>query len=205
MEIKRIPTDGMAANSYLLVSGNEAAVVDPSAPPGEVEKLLGGRTVRYILLTHCHFDHVLTLDETRRAFSAPLLVHEGDAGALTDPRSSLFSLFFGERKTFDPADRLLNDGDELELGSECLKVVSTPGHTPGSVCYLADTFIVTGDTLFARSIGRTDFPGGDSREIFLSLQKIGELDGSLTIYPGHEGSDLLSNVLKFNPYMNGEL
>ncbi len=205
MEIKRIPTAGMAANSYLLVSGNEAAIVDPSAPPDAVEKLLGGGTVRFVFLTHVHFDHVLTLDETRRAFSAPLLVHVGDADALSDPGRSLFLPFFGERKTFAPADRLLNDGDGIELGSETLKVVSTPGHTPGSVCYLADTFIVTGDTLFARSIGRVDFPGGDSREMSRSLRKFRELDGSLTIYPGHEDPDLLSNVLKFNPYMNGEL
>ncbi len=206
MEIKRIPTDPGSANSYLIVSENEAAIVDPSAPPEEVEKLLGaGTAVRCILLTHPHYDHVLTLDETRRAFSAPLLVHEDDADALFDPVKNLFLSFFGERKTFAPADRLLKDGDVIELGSGSIRVISTPGHTPGSVCYLADTFIVTGDTLFARTIGRTDFPGGDYRAIFRSLQKIRELDSSLTIYPGHENSDLLSNVIKFNPYMNGEL
>ncbi|MBR3423310.1 MAG: MBL fold metallo-hydrolase [Clostridia bacterium] len=205
MEIKRIPTKGMAANSYLLVSGNEAAIVDPSAPVSEVEKLLGGARVRCILLTHCHYDHVLTLDETRRAFSAPLLVHEDEADALSDPKRSLFRTFFGMGKKFAPAERLLKDGDELPLGGESIRVISTPGHTPGSVCFLADTFVVTGDTLFAESIGRSDFPGGDRAALFRSLEKLKRLDGSLVIYPGHEDSDTLENVIKFNPYMNGEL
>ena len=206
MEIKMIRESGTSANSYLIVSGNEAALVDPSAPVNDVKKLLAdGITLRYILLTHVHFDHVLTLEETRIAFCAPLLVGAGDADALSDPKRSLFLPFFGERKTFDPADRVLSDGDLIELGSGSLRVVSTPGHTPGSVCYLADTFIVTGDTLFARAIGRTDFPGGDFREMNVSLEKLKELDGSLTVYPGHEGPDVLDNVIKFNPYMNGEL
>ena len=206
MEIIKIPSDGYAANSYLLVSGDEAAIVDPSAGPDSVRSLLGdGIAVRYILLTHCHFDHILTLEESKSAFSAPLFVHSGDADALSDPMKSLFLPFFGKRKTFAPADRILNDGDRLELGAGSLKVISTPGHTPGSVCYLADTFIVTGDTLFSRSIGRTDFPGGDVREIYRSLKKLGELDGSLTIYPGHDAPDTLENVIKYNPYMNGEL
>ncbi len=206
MEIKMIRESGMSANSYLIVSGNEAALVDPSAPVNDVKNLLAdGITLRYILLTHVHFDHVLTLEETRAAFCAPLLVGAGDADALSDPKSSLFLLFFDERKKFSPADRLLRDGDLIELGGESLRVISTPGHTPGSVCYLADGFIVTGDTLFARSIGRTDFPGGDTAQIFRSLEKFRELDGSLTVYPGHEGPALLDNVIKFNPYMNGEL
>lgn len=206
VRISKIPTGGMAANSYLLISGDEAALVDPSASVDTVRGLLGERIVlRYILLTHSHFDHVLTLEESRRAFYAPLLVHTGDADGLSDPRKSLFLPFFGERKTFDPAERLLEDGETLELGSESLRVVSTPGHTQGSVCYLADTFIVTGDTLFARSIGRTDFPGGDFREMQRSLRKFKEFDGTLTIYPGHEEPDTLDDVFKYNPYMNGEL
>ncbi len=204
MFVRQIPPVGEGANPYLLISGDEAALVDPSVPHEDVIPLLGEARVKYILLTHGHFDHLLYLSEAKKEFSAPVLIQGGDADCLSDPVKSLFLPFFGKRTTFDPADGILRDGDELVLGKETVRVMHTPGHTPGSVCFLCDTFVLTGDTLFDMSVGRTDFPGGDPATLKKSLSALSKLDPSLTLYPGHGPATTLERQIRLNPYMNGE-
>ena len=204
MIVIQIPPSGDGANPYLLLSGEEAALVDPSVPPEEISVYLGSARVKYILLTHGHFDHLLFLGEAREAFSAPAMIHSGDAGYLTDPDKSLFSLALGENRIFEPADDLLEDGDEIVLGDEKIRVVHTPGHTPGSSCFLCGGDLVTGDTLFDLSVGRTDLPGGDTRTLQKSLSALAELDPGLRLYPGHGPATTLDRQIRHNPYMNGE-
>lgn len=204
--IERI-SDGLESNSYLLVSGGESAAVDPSEDAGWFvsESLHCGAEVRYIILTHGHYDHMLALGELRSLAGAPLLIGEGDSDCLADPHRSLFRMAWGRNTVFDPAERTLRDGDRITLGEEEIRVISTPGHTPGSCCFLFDRGIVTGDTLFDMSVGRCDFPGGNECDLRSSLGKLAQLDRDLTIYPGHGPTSTLERQIMFNPFMNGEL
>ena len=204
MTVRRIPTRGEAGNSYLLISGGEAALVDPSAPPEAAIPLLSGARVKYILLTHGHYDHILFLDEAKKAFNAPVLIHGGDADFLSDPEKNLFFPFFGEDVTFEPADDLLEDGDEIVIGDGAVRVMHTPGHTPGSVCFLFGKSALTGDTLFRMSVGRTDFPGGDRATLNKSLKALASLPPDVTIYPGHGPASTIGAEILANPYMNGD-
>lgn len=207
MKILRIPTGGDASNSYLLVSGTEAAAVDPSADPDAIIEAAGERNaeIKYIILTHGHFDHMLSLDDLRDRTGAPVLIGAGDGGFLTDPTLNLFCQALGQNTAFAPAERLLSDGDEIKLGEEKLTVLSTPGHTPGSCCFTFDGGLITGDTLFHMSVGRCDLPGGDGKELKASIERLKTLPPDLTIYPGHGPISTLEKQTTLNPYMNGAL
>ena len=156
--------------------------------------------------THGHFDHILSVDTLRASAKAEgidlkVYIHEGDAPMLTDGEKNGFTFFFGQDRVYAPADVLLRDGDEIPLGGGKVKVIHTPGHSPGSVCYLCveptgnARILVTGDTLFADNIGRWDLWGGSRDTLFRSLGLLRTLEGRLTIYPGHGDSAKLSLAL----------
>ena len=175
------------ANCYLIVHGTHARVVDPCVSVSGIERAAAdaGAVIEGILLTHGHFDHVLTLDTLRDALSVPAYIHENDQILLPDGQKNAFALFFGQDRAFRPAERTLQDGDSIPLGDTTLTVLHTPGHTAGSVCYLADGIILTGDTLFADSFGRHDLFSGDVGALKASLRHLGTLDPTLTLYAGH--------------------
>ena len=188
MEIFNLFPGSFASNCYILIANGEAAVVDPSASAHtileEIERR--GAKLQCVLLTHGHFDHILTLDELRDASGAPVYVHEADAEMLPDSEKNAFLYFFGTSRAWRPADKTLADGERLVLGGEEICVIHTPGHSKGSVCYLCNgEFLVTGDTLFDGNIGRSDLYGGDTSELLASLYKLRTLPRNLTIYPGH--------------------
>jgi glyoxylase-like metal-dependent hydrolase (beta-lactamase superfamily II) len=174
-----------------------AAVIDPSVDTFRITRLLEEKSARLelIILTHGHFDHISALDSLRDATGAPALIHRADAEMLSDGSKNAYSFFFGENKRWRDAERLLDNGDTLTLGKESLKVISTPGHSKGSICLLGDGILITGDTLFADNIGRCDLYGGSMMEMYASLSLLAELDGDLTIYPGHGGTSTLKNAL----------
>ncbi len=207
MEIIKLPTEGDASNSYLLVSGTEAAAVDPSATPDAIIGAAGERKaeIKYIILTHGHFDHMLSLEEVRERTGAPVLIGSGDGIYLIEPKLSLFYQAMGLRTVFTPPDRLLSEGDEIKLGEEKLTVLSTPGHTPGSCCFTFDGGLITGDTLFHMSVGRCDLPGGDGKSLKASIERLKALPLDLTIYPGHGPISTLEKQTTLNPFMNGEI
>ena len=153
-----------------------------------------------ILLTHGHFDHILALREIKEYTNAPVYVHRLDAPCLTNPEFSMMSLV-GRSDTFDPADVLLEDNDTIRIGNSTVTVMYTPGHTVGSVCYITDAGIISGDTLFYESIGRTDFPGGDFDSIDASIQRIYSREGDETLYPGHGAETTVSHERMFNPFV----
>lgn len=184
MDIIKLDGKGFASNTYILISGQDAAVVDPTAKVSEIQSRLGSLKLRYILLTHGHFDHMLSLDSLRAAFKCDVYIHEGDASMLADPSLNA-SEFFGMDFASLGADCLLHDGDTISLGKEEVKVISTPGHTPGSVCYDCGSDIICGDTLFSSGYGRYDLPGGDPRELFKSLSKLAEINTNPMMHPGH--------------------
>lgn len=210
MKIVRIQAEGYGSNCWVLIDeqSEEYAIIDPSAT-GEafldfIEKRgMKKENLKYILLTHGHFDHIFGADEIRDITGAPLCIHKADADFLTDSDKNAYRYFFREELVMRPCERELSDGDVLYLGQEEIKVVSTPGHSEGSVCFFVGDVIFTGDTLFDRSIGRTDLIGGSQATLEESLRKLVSLDKDYTIYPGHGSVSTISKQIKFNPYLYG--
>ena len=193
MDIIKLNGLSYASNTYVLISGADATVVDPSVDIQDIKMALGSSKLRYILLTHCHFDHILKLDSLRAETRAEVCIHKNDAEMLKDPELN-GSEFFGLEFASSGADRLLEDGEIIALGKEKIEVISTPGHTPGSVCYDCGNILVCGDTLFTSGYGRYDLPGGDPRALYNSLHKLASRNDDPTIYPGHGASCALSDA-----------
>lgn len=197
MKIIHICPFSWGSNCYLLVSGNEAFVVDPSPSADAIIKRAdeNGVRIKAILLTHGHFDHVISAETLQSKTGAPIMIHRGDGDMLTDPAKNAYRLFFGQDRGFRAADRLLEDGEILTLGAESVRVMNTPGHSIGSSCFVTDDFIVTGDTIFAEGYGRTDLYGGNMQQLVSSLRALAKLSHDLVIYPGHGDSATLGDAL----------
>lgn len=196
----------MGENCYVLTdeASGLTAIIDPGAMTGAFEsylKTLPAGSVPYILLTHGHFDHIFGVVRTQQITGAKIAIHELDAPCLSDERESMASYDFSGMQQYIQADLLLHDGDELDLGSLKIKVLHTPGHTRGGVCYLCDDVIFSGDTLFCHTCGRTDFPGGNMNDMLTSLQRLSELEGDYTVHPGHNRSTTLAEERVKNRYM----
>jgi len=202
VDIILLPTSGYASNSYLIVSSSECAVVDPSGDVSDIISALShyGAKLMYIILTHGHYDHMLSLSELREKTHAPLCIHKFDEISLHDSRRSLFALVGDPSRTFDKAEIILKDGDELKLGDEVIKVVHTPGHTPGCIMLDCGGDLISGDTLFDMSVGRSDFPGGDHETLLASIFGIYEKYPQARIYPGHGPDSTVEKQIKFNPF-----
>jgi len=195
----------MGANCYVVAceETREAAVIDPG---GDVARILDyikkhNLSVKYIIDTHGHIDHIAGNDQLRDATGAKLMIHEQDAAMLEDTKLNLSS-FMGFSARFKPADQLLTEGDTIELGTVKLEVIHTPGHTRGGICVVTDGAVFTGDTLFNGSIGRTDLPGGDFEAIINSIKlKLMKLPGDTAVYPGHMGQSTIEYERKYNPFL----
>ena len=198
MNILNLYPGSWGSNCYLLYSGTHAAIIDPSANTDPIlrELAIKGLTLDYILLTHGHFDHIVSIDSLREKTGAPVCIHEYDLLMPEDSRKNAFYTFFRMDRAYRRPERALFDKEVLRLGEELIRVIHTPGHTAGGVCFLCNNeFLITGDTLFADSYGRYDLYGGDESTLFHSLRKLRELPKNLTIYPGHGESALLGNAL----------
>ena len=211
MKISTFILGEMHTNCYFIIDEetNKAVIVDPAAELDRLLRIIKERnlSVEFILLTHAHFDHMMALDGLREAVNAPLYVHEFDAEAVTDPKLSYMEQFAGINTGFKSAERLLSDGDVLRFGNVEIKVMHTPGHTMGSVCYFIEDNIITGDTLFKGDIGRDDLYGGDEMQFNNSIKKLKSLENDKSlysdykIYPGHGSSSRLSYEKENNIYL----
>ncbi len=197
MKIKAVCPYSFGANTYLIVSGSHAFVVDPAASVEAIMSAVAdeGAVLDGILLTHGHFDHTVSVDTLRRATAAKAYIHEDDAVMLTDGKKNAFYTFYGKECVHAPAEHLLTDGEIIRLGDQEIRVIHTPGHSGGSVCFDCGDFLVTGDTLFAESIGRCDLWSGSEALIQSSLELLRTLSPSLTIYPGHGAPARLGDAL----------
>ncbi len=198
MQVFTLPLGALQTNCYILASEKKALVIDPADAHFQILAFLQkeGLTLEGILLTHCHFDHMGGVDALAEASGAPLFCPEKDAVGLTDENRNA-SRCFGEGLSIKTAPaRLLKEGDRIELGNEELTVLETPGHTAGSVCYLADDLLISGDTLFFRGYGRTDLPSGSDVMLVRSLRRLFCLEDR-TVYPGHGPSTTILKEKNF--------
>ena len=185
LDIKTVAGGPLDVNTYVvgIEGGDGCVLIDPGAEVLRVEEAAAGRRVAAVLLTHGHFDHMLYAKHWLD-LGAKLYVHRLDAQALRSPSLNL-SQVINQRLVLPEADVLLEDGDVVREAGLELTVLHTPGHTPGGVCYQADRVLFSGDTLFYRSYGRLDLPGGDESEMSHSLARLMQLDGETVAYPGH--------------------
>ena len=188
-------------NCYLIVDENtkESALVDCSTYNETMQKLIGDTSLKYILLTHGHYDHIGGVKEVKEKYGAKVVISKEDEPMLSSSRLSL-AVFTGGAQRDTNADIIVKDGDVLTLGSSEIKALANPGHTKGGMCYIAEDCLFTGDTLFCCSCGRTDFPGGNVGEMLSSLKRLSALDGDYKVFPGHEELSTLDYERKNNPY-----
>ncbi len=197
---------GMGNNSYLLYQEGQGSciVVDPAGTGEELLAALAEKdlTPVWILLTHGHFDHIRGISALEERFGViPIAVHEGDAAMLTNARQNMSLPFTGHGLVLHEAERLLSDGEAFEAVGVTLRVLHTPGHSEGSVCFLVGDLLLTGDTLFRLGAGRSDMPGGDVQALIRSLGMLFALPGEYVVLPGHEKESQLSFERTQNTFM----
>lgn len=204
MEIIALAPIGFASNCYIVRSEQDAFVVDPSISEKKILSKLSekGLTLKGILLTHGHFDHIFRAQQLRDATDVPLYIHELDAEMLTDGDKNAYRTFTGQNFAIQPAEVLLHDGDLIPLGSEQIKVLHTPGHTKGSVCFDTGDSLISGDTIFAQGFGRYDLYGGDLSALKASLHSLMRMAESENrrLYPGHGENSTLRSAAEYIKY-----
>ena len=198
MEVKVLQVGPIGTNCYILEDDqtNLAAVIDPGDEPELIQEALEkeGVEVRYLLLTHGHYDHTTAVPALHRVYpQADIYIHQADANGAG---STLFPLA-GEVDDL----KLYDEGDVIRLGDHEIQVLHTPGHSPGSVTLKVEDVLFTGDTLFAGSCGRTDLRGGSYEQIMQSLKRLGELKGDFHVCPGHEATSTLERERRSNPFL----
>ncbi len=200
MILETLPLGKLLTNCYLLADENGRGVcIDPA---DHADRILDaaqkyGVRIEAIWLTHGHFDHLLAVEELQRATGAPLYIHAADEPCLTDPRCNLLSYFTVNIPLSLKADVLFREGDILQAGDLPFTVWETPGHTPGSCCFVNESLgiLFSGDTLFETGVGRTDMPGGDEETLRVSLDRLYKITSSPRVYPGHGENFVLGGDL----------
>lgn len=206
MNIKTLILGALGTNCYILedVHSRKCAIIDPADNVGRIlqETTKRGVDIECIILTHTHFDHMLALNELSEKTNAAVYVGRYDKAGLYEPSLNL-SRMMGGALTFSGNAAELSEGDTITFGDCSLTVIETPGHTPGSICLVSqnDKCIFTGDTVFAGSIGRTDFPGGDFDAITESLERVISYPSEYILYPGHGAATIVGNEAVCNPYI----
>lgn len=203
--IKLKPLSICETNSYFVISErNNAVLIDaPSDAPYILEQLeFYGCTLKKIFLTHGHFDHIGAVADLVEATGCEVYIHPLDKDMLQNGDAALTKLFRVRGcRCYDGEITVFTENDILRLDELEFDVLETPGHTRGSVCFICGEVMFTGDTLFSKSIGRTDFEGGSYEQIMASLAKIADLGGNLTIYPGHMNATTLDEERRTNMYL----
>ncbi len=206
MNIITIPNGTFQANCYIVETENAAVVIDP----GHLERQLVSYVdqnpdkIKFILLTHRHFDHLSAANELRSMTGAKIVIHQLDEGGLFSDLLSLVGMSGGFYSKADPdahGDIYVDDGDTVTVDGMVFKVLYTPGHSEGGVCYLCDNVLFSGDTLFKGSIGRTDFPSSNNTEMRQSLDRLCTLPDDTLVYPGHGPSTTIGHEKQTNMFL----
>ncbi len=206
MKIKRFALGTLWTNCYLVWnSDGDGFVVDPGGPAEEVENFIRENDIHlhWIILTHGHSDHIGGIPDLKNISENGVAVHYEDAEALSNANKNL-SAMLGSTIELSAPDKELKDNDVIKVGTMTIKVIHTPGHTRGGICLFVtdadEQFLISGDTLFARSIGRSDLPGGDEDTLIESLQKLDGFPDKLRVFPGHGPETTIGAEKMYNPY-----
>lgn len=207
MILQHICVGTFRTNCYIIgdESTNEVFIIDPGSDGEIINNIIvkNGYKVKYIILTHGHFDHIGEVKYLKELTKAQILIHKNDGEMLVDPNKSLASFVQSNFKDFIQveADKYLEDGDTLDLGQSTFKIIHTPGHTKGGICILYNDCLFSGDTLFKETIGRTDLPHSNHEDILISVQKLAKLDDNIKLYPGHGVFSTIGHEKKYNSFM----
>ena len=208
MNIKTLVVGIVRANCYLVWNDLACVLIDPGDDAERIETALQqlGKPLKAILLTYGHFDHVGAVKTLKERYpQVPVMIGALDEELLLEPERVYKGMLSRIPDSLHlKADRLLSDGDEIDVNGMHFTVIATPGHTKGSVCYLYENAIFSGDTLFRGTCGRCDFYGGDSWAMHDSLAKLALLEGDRPVYPGHEGETSLDQERKYNRFMGSK-
>ncbi len=206
VNVKTLILGELNTNTYIVedTESNECIVIDPACEDTAILDAVEGKNVKYILLTHGHFDHIGGANMVKDKTGAPVLIYEDEYSQIEHPDNiaSLVGMSDCEYKKI-VIDRLLKDEERISFGNDTICVLYTPGHTLGGACYVFENsrIIFSGDTLFKLSTGRTDLPGGDARTELRSLKRISNLEGDYKVYCGHGESTSLEYERQNNRYI----
>lgn len=208
MILKKFVLGSLEDNNYLLINdgmnaSREAILIDCTEESEDIDRTLQeyGATLKYILLTHGHFDHVLGVNNFKKKYDCKVLVHENDKVLLDS--MPVFARNFGIPSVeIQEIDGYIKENDIIKFGEDEIKVIHTPGHTQGGVCYLIGNDIFTGDTLFFESVGRTDLPGGNFSQLKSNIQeKLFTLNEKIRVHPGHGPSSTMGHERVNNQFL----
>ncbi len=208
MIVIRLVVGPLEVNCYIVADEKtkDAVVIDPGDDAEEILKIIRekGLKVRYIVNTHAHFDHVGANARIKQTTGAQILLHQADAQLLS--MSAEQAVMFGMKAASSPpADRHVQDGDLIEAGEVSLKVLHTPGHSPGGICLAEQGIVFTGDALFEGSVGRSDLFGGDMKTLISAIKnKLMSLPDETRVFPGHGPHSTIGAERKENPFLNEE-
>jgi hydroxyacylglutathione hydrolase len=199
------PAGPLECNCTILADGDtkDAVVIDPGGELPKIAEIVAhyDLTVRAIIHTHAHLDHIFGTRDVKEAHGGTICLHRGDT-FLYDGFAVQAAMFGWKVRDVVPVERWIGDGDTIEMGKQSLSVIHTPGHTPGSVCFAIGGILFAGDTLFRGSIGRTDLPGGDSKQLARSIKsRLYTRDLDTLVIPGHGPETKLGDEARGNPFV----
>ncbi len=209
MIIEALVVGPFASNCYIVGSSSsgEGMIIDPGAEPGAILRKVRqlGLSIALIVATHAHIDHIDGLSAVKEKTNAPFALHEAEVELLSGvPMRMLTSFGVGPFRSSPQPDRLLRDGERMDIGDLQFEVLHTPGHTPGGICLLGDGVVFSGDTLFNCGVGRTDFPGGSHQRLIRSIrEKLLVLPDETIVYPGHGPPTTIGDERRGNPFLRG--
>jgi len=194
----------LQTNCYIIQSDSTGLIIDPGDEPERILRFLSDLAVKpnQIIATHTHFDHVLGVDTIRTKLKIPFLIHHDDLSVLESMQSRVQQFMSFSVLPPPKVDQFLKDGESITVGKDTVKVIHTPGHSPGSISLVGQGFVLTGDALFNRSIGRTDLPGGDFNMLVRSVtERLFSLDDDTIVYPGHGPETSIGDEKLANPFV----
>jgi len=199
--VNRIIVGDMGVNCYIVGNEESVFIIDPGDEAEYIINEVGNKKIEFILLTHGHIDHIMALNKIKEMINTKVYISELDKDFLFDSKKNL-SYFLGYNYVYKYDVEVLKDSDTIEFKNTKIQVISTPGHTPGGLCFYINNMLFSGDTLFRQSIGRTDFPGGDYATLIKSIrEKLLKLPPDTIVYPGHMEETTIGFEKDHNPFL----